>query len=779
MNIGRFIRHYLVLSIALLIFTGLVFWALYYQTRNSVKDELKLESNILINQLTHQLSMTFLEIHSDLRLLTEQYKLQRLISDQDKPHPVQSLEQFWSSMAEQRGRYDQIRFLNTHGQEVIRINYNNGNPSPVSSDRLQSKRHRYYFLDTIHKQPGSISSSILDLNIEKRQIELPLKPTIRFATPVSSADGETVGMVILNYLAKGLLDEFRRIAAGFSGHAMLLNWQGYTLLSPDAAQDWGFMFPDSPQAGIDVLHSTAWRAIQRQHRGQQFSPQGLYTFDHLDPSGNSGDENGCDSCLRVLLHVPNELIQVKLWRELSHAWPILLLSFALLAVLLGVALWHREKRHADENQIRRLNQQISYEHELFLTGPGVIAKLRNELGWPIEFISANVEELLGYRPAYFEAGKTTFSSIIAADYLERYTQETHQADQDRLITFKRSPYQVIDHLKRHKWVQDTTHVIRDEWGKLTHFFVHITDVTPLKEAEERLTQSRDYIQKVVDTIPDPTMVIDINTYQLQLLNQSALNLYTHGKRIKQGMTCYRLSHKRNSPCKGGLDPCPIKEIKKNKVPVSVIHKHFDNDGNVMHVDVRATPIFDESGENIVQIIESHRDITETVEMEKQLQHIAETDRLTQIFNRMKFDEELKNQVAWASLTHNRFGLIMLDLDHFKQVNDTYGHDMGDQVLKNTVELLHNRIRKSDILARWGGEEFMIIAPLIDKDELSILIESLRSAIEQFAHPGVGRVTASFGASVVTPSDNIDSLLKRVDSALYESKQNGRNRCTIL
>ncbi|MET0044363.1 MAG: GGDEF domain-containing protein, partial [Candidatus Thiodiazotropha sp. 6PLUC3] len=113
------------------------------------------------------------------------------------------------------------------------------------------------------------------------------------------------------------------------------------------------------------------------------------------------------------------------------------------------------------------------------------------------------------------------------------------------------------------------------------------------------------------------------------------------------------------------------------------------------------------------------------------------------------------------------------------VNDTYGHDMGDRVLKNTVDLLTGRIRKSDILARWGGEEFMIIAPLIDTKELRILTESLRSAIEQLEHEKVGNVTASFGASVVRSSDNIDTLLKRVDSALYESKQKGRNRCTVF
>jgi polar amino acid transport system substrate-binding protein len=199
----------------------------------------------------------------------------------------------------------------------------------------------------------------------------------------------------------------------------------------------------------------------------------------------------------------------------------------------------------------------------------------------------------------------------------------------------------------------------------------------------------------------------------------------------------------------------------------------------MYVDVRATPIFDEPGENVVQIIESHRDITATIKMEKKLQYIAETDRLTKVYNRAKFDEELKKQVAWASLTNQYFGLIMLDLDHFKEVNDNYGHDMGDKVLKNTVELIHKRIRKSDILARWGGEEFMIIAPQIREGDLFTMIESLRVAIEGIDHDQVGTVTASFGATILNPNDNIQSLLKRADMALYRSKNSGRNRCTTL
>ncbi|MCU7813787.1 MAG: diguanylate cyclase [Candidatus Thiodiazotropha sp. (ex Rostrolucina anterorostrata)] len=779
MNTGRFIRYYLLLVVITATLGGLLYWAIYQQTLNSIVNKFKLESNNLINQLTKQHSLAFIEIHSDLRFLTEQRELHALFSSSQKQQqPLQNLQASWKSLALQRNRYDQLRFLDIDGLELIRINFNMGNPESVSRDKLQSKKYRYYFTESISKSPGTIYSSPLDLNIENKIIELPLKPTIRFASSVSSSDGKIFGIVILNYLARNLLDDFRRVSAGYPGHAILLNWQGYTLLSPESAQDWGFMFPDSAQEGINVKHAEAWQTIQDKNIGQVLNNKGLYTFDFVHPSGEELKQY-CSSCLRILLHIPSQLVQAKLWQKLSQILPVILFSLSFLVIILGIALWNRLKRSANELQIQSLNQQISYEHDLFLNGPGIIAKLRNELGWPVEFISSNVQDLLGYGASRFTNGELTFSNIIDPEYLSQYSRETYQADLDRVENFKRSLYKIIDQQNRTKWIQDNTHVIRDKTGRLTHFFVHINDVTPLKEAEEQLTRSHEYIQKVVDTIADPTMVIDINNHQLKLVNQSALELYTNGKQLKESMTCFRLSHKRNTPCKGDHDPCPINQILKSTKNVSVIHKHYKDDGEVMHVDVRATPIFDEKGGQVVQIIESHRDITQTVIMENQLQHIAETDRLTQIFNRMKFDEELKNQIAWASLTNNRFGLIMLDLDHFKQVNDNYGHDVGDQVLKRTVELLHKSIRKSDILARWGGEEFMIIAPLINQEELTLFVESLRSAMENIPHQGVGVVTASFGASILNPNDNIQSLIKRVDTALYQSKKQGRNRCTIL
>jgi diguanylate cyclase (GGDEF)-like protein len=120
-------------------------------------------------------------------------------------------------------------------------------------------------------------------------------------------------------------------------------------------------------------------------------------------------------------------------------------------------------------------------------------------------------------------------------------------------------------------------------------------------------------------------------------------------------------------------------------------------------------------------------------------------------------------------------LLMYDLDHFKRVNDTFGHDTGDDVLRSVTEVVTTHIRVVDVSARWGGEEFMVLMPQSDLQAARITAEKLRHAIEVHPFDKVGTVTVSFGVTTFVPQDDFNSLLKRVDDALYRAKDNGRNR----
>ena len=542
--------------------------------------------------------------------------------------------------------------------------------------------------------------------------------------------------------------------------------------------NWSFMFPDSPQSGFQSKYPAIWQQIQKGLRGQILSPEGIFTYDSIDPAGRVTIPD-CSSCMKIVLRIPDELIRNKFLKRWDERRPSLILTLLLVGLSLALLIWHREKRRSHERQISALNEQIAFERDLFVGGPGIIVKLRNELGWPVDYISPNVEELLGYTPDTFRDSRLTFSSLIEPAHLPQYADETEQAVLDKRDTFKRSPYQLIHRSGEAKWIQDVCQVIRDKQGRIASYYSHLSDISPLKLAEQELKASRDSIQKVLDTIPDPTLVIDVNSYLVKLANQAARDLYNRGRVFASNTTCYRLTHKRDTPCEADGDLCPIKELQETGHAASVRHKHFGGQGELLYVEIRATPLLDEQNRKVVQIVESHRDVTETVRMEKQLQHMATTDRLTQICNRLKFDEELKHQIEWAKSTGSPLGLIMFDLDHFKQVNDNHGHGGGDEVLKRTVEMVRRHIRKSDTLARWGGEEFMIILPLTDATELTTICEFLRDKLQGIEHERAGTVTASFGASVLKPQDSFSTLVQRVDGGLYQSKQGGRNRCTVI
>jgi diguanylate cyclase (GGDEF)-like protein len=122
---------------------------------------------------------------------------------------------------------------------------------------------------------------------------------------------------------------------------------------------------------------------------------------------------------------------------------------------------------------------------------------------------------------------------------------------------------------------------------------------------------------------------------------------------------------------------------------------------------------------------------------------------------------------------------MLDIDHFKNVNDTYGHDVGDKVIKNIVDIVKKNIRNIDIFVRWGGEEFIILCPETDSLSAATLAQKLRSAIDDASFDKVGNITCSFGVASFKDNESKDSFIKRSDSALYKAKDEGRNRVVVF
>jgi len=151
------------------------------------------------------------------------------------------------------------------------------------------------------------------------------------------------------------------------------------------------------------------------------------------------------------------------------------------------------------------------------------------------------------------------------------------------------------------------------------------------------------------------------------------------------------------------------------------------------------------------------------------------DLLTGLFNRRAFDDLMHRELSLRDRHGHALSMVMIDLDHFKAVNDTYGHHAGDVVLRDLADILREVCRPSDLPCRWGGEEFACLLPQTDLENALKVAERLRAAIEVHDFPGVGKVTASLGISQAALDENEESFCKRADEALYKAKEGGRNR----
>ena len=169
------------------------------------------------------------------------------------------------------------------------------------------------------------------------------------------------------------------------------------------------------------------------------------------------------------------------------------------------------------------------------------------------------------------------------------------------------------------------------------------------------------------------------------------------------------------------------------------------------------------------------DITDLTMEKKKFQHKAFTDALTGIHNRAYFNEILAKHMMISQREKKPFSFIILDIDRFKNINDTYGHQVGDEILKELVKIISKHTRKTDTFARWGGEEFVKILSDLSLEKATEIAEFIRIKIENHKFVDDLKVTCSFGVSQFHNSDTQESLIQRADKALYYAKENGRNR----
>ena len=233
-------------------------------------------------------------------------------------------------------------------------------------------------------------------------------------------------------------------------------------------------------------------------------------------------------------------------------------------------------------------------------------------------------------------------------------------------------------------------------------------------------------------------------------------------------------------CKNG---CPLEATSKDgKVRNVDVFLHHKN-GYRVPVFVRAVPILDDNLkiQGAIEIFTEKVDEVYTEKI-KELERMAMTDVLTGVANRLYIDKLIKDKVNIFNVTGRKFAIAFIDIDNFKSVNDIYGHEAGDLVLKTVAKTLSHNLRGIDIIARWGGEEFIICIDNINKELMEKLLNKLRILVEKTEvhyNQKIISVTISVGGTVIQENETKEEIIKRADELMYKSKDSGRNKVTIF
>lgn len=524
-------KRFLIIFLPLVILLGGILAVFCYQ---QVKNERTIIESEEVQHVSHQMDIIINDLQlivSDLMFLSEQNELREMLDSGEAGVP-QALAEEWLSFFTHKGLYDQIRFLNETGMEVVRVNFNNGNPSIVPDDQLHSKAKRYYFEDTFVLQQGEVYVSPFDLNIENGEIEQPLKPMIRFGTPVFDSYGQKRGIVLLNLLGANLLHDLEETLNGY-GQFMLLNSDGFWLMGPTPEDEWGFMYEDKSDRTFGNDFTEAWQRISGGESGQFYNADGMFTYTTVYPlmEGQISRSTGSGRLFeplstqrieanayfwKTVSRIPSDVLSASTSAILGR----LLLPYAVMVVLLAGGSWSvartgarrkqaEEERRASEDRYRALLNLGAEVGEAIImmcdTEQGEAMQIFVNDEWP-RITGYSKDELLGI--SFFDIVHPKDRQASIERHRRKMKGETLAGLFEMSIIRKdgtETPIEITSAYSTYKGERADVAYIRD--------------ITERRQAERKLKEYRDHLKEMVDK----------RTAELKTINERLLREITERK----------------------------------------------------------------------------------------------------------------------------------------------------------------------------------------------------------------------------------------------------------
>lgn len=316
---------------------------------------------------------------------------------------------------------------------------------------------------------------------------------------------------------------------------------------------------------------------------------------------------------------------------------------------------------------------------------------------------------------------------------------------------------------------------RVEFNQEAAILVSINDISERKATELALHLEKEKYRLIATNTSDVIWLLDLKTERFSYISPSIEQLrgYTPEEAVNQSL------QEALSPESYEI----VKNIFYTKIPRFIANPELysnyitevqqpHKNGQLIWTEVSVRPRYNEKNE--IELLGISRLIEERKRAEQEVKYLSYHDHLTGLFNRNFLDKRAIEEMVRSDRNYQPLTMLELDLDHFKVVNDTWGHPIGDIILRKTGEICNEMIRKSDVLVRMGGEEFIVLMPETDKEGAHAVAEKIRKALEEYRHPIVGQFTVSIGVAQRMHSESFISWYKRLDDALYEAKNSGRN-----